>query len=70
MEQGGVYAHIRPYYFSGISFPQEKFWETAYVSIGVRLRGNQEHPIMEVTDSKKAGDVIGGVKDNSASLDC
>ena len=25
---------------------------------------------MEVSDSKKAGDIIGGVKDNGASLNC
>ena len=48
----------------------KKLWEMAYVSIRVHPQGNQRHPIMEVTDSKKAGDVIGGVKDNSASLDC
>ena len=39
--------------------PTKKFQEMAYVSVRVRLRGNQEHPIMEVTDSKKAGNVIG-----------
>ena len=48
----------------------KKFQETAYVSVGVCLQGNQEHPITEATDSKKAGDVIGGVKDNGALLDC
>ena len=42
----------------------------AYVSIGVCPQGNQRHLIMEAADSKKAGDVIGGVKDNGASLDC
>ena len=50
--------------------PTKKLWETAYVSIGVHLQGNQGHPTMEVEDSKKAGDIDGGVKDNSASLDC
>ena len=50
--------------------PTKKLQETAYVSVRVHLRGNQEHPITEVTDSKKAGDVVGGVKDNGASLDC
>ena len=49
--------------------PTKKIREMAYVSIGVHPQGNQEHPIMEVTDSKKAGDIVGGVKDNSASLD-
>ena len=70
MEQGGAHECIRPYYFSGISFPQKKLRETAYVSIRVCPGGNQEHPIMEVTNSKKAGDIIGGVKDNGALLDC
>ena len=70
MEQGGVHACNRPYYFSGISFPQKEFQEMAYVSIGVRPGRNQEHPITEVTDSKKAGDIVGGVKENGASLDC
>ena len=49
---------------------KEKFWEMAYVSIGVCPQGNQGHPILEATDSKKAGNVVGGVKDNGASLDC
>ena len=49
---------------------KKKLWETAYVSIGLRPQGNQGHPIMEAVDSKKAGDIDGGVKDNSASLDC
>ena len=70
MEQGGVHTCIRPYSFSGISFPQKEFWETAYVSVRVRPQGNQEHSIMEELDSKKAGDIVGGVKDNGASLDC
>ena len=48
----------------------KKLWETAYVSIGVRPKGNQGHPIMEAVDSKKAGNIIGGDKDNGASLDC
>ena len=54
----------------GHIIPTKKFWETSYVSIGVRPQGNQEHPIIEATDSKKAGSIIGGVKDNGASLDC
>ena len=37
----------------------KKLQEMAYVSIVVHPQGNQEHPIMEVTDSKKAGDVVG-----------
>ena len=59
MEQGGAHARTRPYYFTGISVPQKKLRETTYVSIGVRLRGNKEHPIMEATNTKKAGGVIG-----------
>ena len=70
MEQGNTHVHIWPYYLSRISFPQKKLQETAYVSIGTCPQGNQRHPIMKVADSKKAGDVIGGVKDNGASLDC
>ena len=50
--------------------PPPKFWETSYLSIGVCPQGNQEHPIMQVTDPKKAGGVVGGVKDNGATLDC
>ena len=50
--------------------PTKKFRETSYLSIGVHLRGNQEHPITQVTDPNKAGSVVGGVKDNGASLDC
>ena len=65
-----VHMHTRPYYFSRISVPQKKFWETSYLSVGVRLQGNQEHPITQATDPKKAGGVIGGVKDDSATLDC
>ena len=45
MEQGGVHARTWPYYFSGISVPQKKFWETSYLSVRVHLQGNQEHPI-------------------------
>ena len=45
---------------SRISFSPKKIRETAYVSI------NQGHPIMEAADSKKAGNVIGGVKDDGA----
>ena len=50
--------------------PPKKLRETAYVSVRVHLRGNQGHPTMEAADSKKAGDIDGGVKDNGASLDC
>ena len=70
MEQGGAHARTWPYYFSGISVPQKIFWETSYLSIRVRPQGNQEHPITQVTDPKKAGGVIGGVKDDGAMLDC
>ena len=44
--------------------------ETSYLSIRVCPQGNQEHPIMQATDTKKAGGIIGGVKDDSATLDC
>ena len=50
--------------------PTKKFQETFFLSIGVRLRGNQEHPITQAIDPKKAGGIVGGVKDNGASLDC
>ena len=70
MEQGGAHARTRPYYFTGISVPQKKLWETSYLSVGVHPRGNKEHPITQVTDPKKAGGVVGGVKDDSATLDC
>ena len=69
MEHGGAHARTWPYYFSVISFSQKPFRETSYLSIRVRLWGNQEHPIMQVTDTKKAGGIIGGVKNNGASLD-
>ena len=36
-EQGNAHVHIWPYYLSRISFPTQKLWETAYVSIGVHL---------------------------------
>ena len=36
MEQGGMHARTRPYYFTGISVPQKNLRETTYVSIGVR----------------------------------
>ena len=49
---------------------KKKFQEMAYVSVRVHPGGNQEHPITEATDSKKAGNVVGGVKDNGALLDC
>ena len=70
MEEGGAHARTWPYYFSGISVPQKKLQETSYLSIGTRPRGNKEHPIMQATDLKKAGSVVGGVKDNGATLDC
>ena len=70
MEQGGVHVRTWPYYFSGISFPQKKFQETSYLSVRVCPQGNQEHPITQVTDPKKAGSVIGGVKDDGATLYC
>ena len=70
MEHGGAHACTWPYYFSEISVPQKKLRETSYVSVRVRLRGNQEHPITQVTDPKKAGSVVGGVKDGGATLDC
>ena len=70
MEQGGAHARTRPYYFTGISVPQKKLWETTYLSVGVRPRGNKEHPITQAMNPKKAGVVVGGVKDNCATLDC
>ena len=48
----------------------KKFQETSYLSVRVHPRGNQEHPIMQAMDPKKAGGVVGGVKDDSAILDC
>ena len=48
----------------------KKLRETAYVSIRVHPRGNQEYPTLEEAYSKRAGNVDGGVKDNGASLDC
>ena len=50
--------------------PTKKLQETSYLSIGVRLQGNKEHPITQAMDPKKAGGVIGGVKDDGATLDC
>ena len=50
--------------------PTKKLQETSYLSVGVRPRGNKEHPIMQVMDPKKAGGIVGGVKDDSATLDC
>ena len=71
MEQGGVHACNRQAILFLQNFiPTKKFQEMAYVSVRVRPGGNQEHPITEVTDSKKAGNIVGGVKDNGASLDC
>ena len=70
MEQGGAHVCTWPYYFTGISVPQKKLRETSYLSIRVCPQGNKEHPIMQVTDPKKAGGIVGGVKDDGASLDC
>ena len=69
MEQRGAHARTRPYYFTGILVPQKKR-ETTYLSVGVRPRGNKEHPITQATNPKKAGGVVGGVKDDCAMLDC
>ena len=49
--------------------PTKILRETSYLSIRVRPRGNKEHPIMQATDPKKAGGIVGGVKDDSATLD-
>ena len=70
MEQGGAHVRTWPYYFTGISVPQKKLRETSYLSVRVHLRGNKEHPITQATDPKKAGGVVGGVKDDGATLDC
>ena len=70
MEQGGAHARTRPYYFTRISVPQKKLRETTYLSIGVCPRGNKEHPITQAMNPKKAGGIVGGVKDNCATLDC
>ena len=70
MEQGGAHVRTRPYYVTRISVPRKKLRETSYLSVGVRPRGNKEHPITQVTDPKKAGGIIGGVKDDGATLDC
>ena len=59
MEQGGAHACTRPYYFTGISVPQKKLRETSYLSVGVRLRGNNEHPITQVTDPRKLAVSLG-----------
>ena len=48
----------------------KKMRETSYLSVGVRPRGNKEHPITQVTDPKKTGGVVAGVKDDGAMLDC
>ena len=69
MEQGGAHAHMAILFLPNFS-PTKKFGETSYLSIGVRLRGNQEHPITQATDPKKAGGTVGGVKDDGATLDC
>ena len=50
--------------------PTKKFRETSYLSVRVCPLGNQEHPIMQVTDPKKAGSIVGGVKDGIATFDC
>ena len=48
----------------------KKLQETSYLSVRVRPQGNKEHPITQTTDPKKAGGVVGGVKDDGATLDC
>ena len=48
----------------------KKLRETSYLSIGVCPRGNKEHPITQAMNPKKAGSIVGGVKDNGATLDC
>ena len=70
MEQGGAHARTRPYYFTGISVPQKKLRETTYLSVRVHLRGNKEHSITQAMNPKKAGSIVGGVKDDCAMLDC
>ena len=70
IEQGGAHVRTRPYYFTGISVPQKKLRETTHLSVRVRPRGNKEHPITQATNPKKAGGVVGGVKDDCATLDC
>ena len=51
--------------------PREQSEESqTYLSAGVRPRGNKEHPITQATNPKKAGGIVGGVKDNCAMLDC
>ena len=49
---------------------KKKLRETSYLSVRVRPRGNKEHSIMQATNPKKAGGVVGGVKDDGATLDC
>ena len=61
-----AHGHIILWNFS----PTKKFQETSYLSVRVHPRGNQEHPITQATDPKKAGSIVGGVKDDSATLDC
>ena len=59
MEQGGAHARTRPYYFTRISVPQKKLQETTYLSIGVCLRGNKEHPIMQAMNQRKLAVSLG-----------
>ena len=69
MEQGGVHAHMAILFLRNFS-PTKKFWETSYLSVRVHPQGNQEHPITQATNPKKAGSIIAGVKDDGATLDC
>ena len=60
-----MHMHASGHIISPEFHSHKKLWETAYVSIGVHPGENQRHPIMEAVDSKKAGDIVGGVEDNS-----
>ena len=62
-------AHMAILFLRNFS-PTKEMRETSYLSIRVHPQGNKEHPIMQVTDTKKAGGVVGGVKDDGAMLDC
>ena len=69
MEQGGGHAHMAILFLQNFS-ATKKLRETSYLSVRTRPRGNKEHPIMQAMDPKKAGGIIGGVKDDGATLDC
>ena len=62
--------HVSGHIISPEFHSHKKLLETAYVPVRVHPRGNLGHPIMEAVDSKNAGNVNGGVKENGASLDC